>query len=324
LFLAFARWPDFFVAHFTVMGAPLIFVKSDVAGGFMVAGVFWFLAKHGQGGKLLWLAFAGINLVGVALSNSRAALVALGVACVWLAACRDWRWLRPIAAMAAAGLLVILVVAAVSDKPWTQSMAYRLCESAASTVDFKGTKSYESADLGDKPDNNLFRTTWWRTVIDETWEKGRWLGLGFGYDLADQFSRIYYADGSEEFTARSPHNFLLTVFGRMGLVGLALLLALLATIAGRTWRAGRKAAQGRTDGTVFLLWLGGWGIFTSACFGVVLEGPMGAVVFWTILGLASATSAAEQEQPEAEDTASRAPTAADSPAAPLPKAGAAV
>jgi hypothetical protein len=29
-------------------------------------------------------------------------------------------------------------------------------------------------------------------------------------------------------------------------------------------------------------------VFLSACFGVVLEGPMGAVVFWTTLGMASA------------------------------------
>jgi len=325
VFLVFARWPDFFVAHFTVMGAPLIFVKSDVAGGFMVAGVFWFLARYGRGKRWHWVLLAGINLIGVALSNSRAALVALVVVCVWLAVCRDWRRLRPIGAMAAAALLVLFTAAIVSNKPWTQSPGYRLYESVASIMDYAGSKSYESADLGDKPDNNLFRTTWWRIVVDETWEKGRWLGLGFGYDLADQFTRIYYAEDSEEFTVRSPHNFLLTVFSRMGMVGLALLLALLATMAERTWHAGRDAAQGRTDGRAFSLWLGGWGIFTSACFGVVLEGPMGAVVFWTLLGLANATSAAELEPREAEDAAHPAPTSADSPAAaPLPNAGTAV
>ena len=324
VFLVFARWPDFFVAHFTVMGTPLIFVKSDVAGGFMVAGIFWFLARYGRSGNWYWMVLAGINLVGVALSNSRAALVALVVVCVWPAACRDWRQLRPIGAMAAAALLVLLTVAIVSNKPWTQSPGYRLYESAASIVDYTGSKSYESVDLGDKPDNNLFRTTWWRTVIDETWEKGRWLGLGFGYDLADQFTRIYYAEDSEEFTVRSPHNFLLTVFSRMGMVGLVLLLALLATMAGHTWRAGRDAAQGRTDGRVFSLWLGSWGIFTCACFGVVLEGPMGAGVFWIILVMASATSAAEPEPLEAEDAAGDAPTPADSPAASLPNAGAAL
>jgi hypothetical protein len=28
-------------------------------------------------------------------------------------------------------------------------------------------------------------------------------------------------------------------------------------------------------------------MFVCACFGVVLEGPMGAVIFWTLLGMAS-------------------------------------
>jgi hypothetical protein len=28
-------------------------------------------------------------------------------------------------------------------------------------------------------------------------------------------------------------------------------------------------------------------VWTSACFGIVLEGPMGAVIFWTVLGLAN-------------------------------------
>ena len=327
VFLAFSRWPDFFVAHFTVMGTPVIFVKSDVAGGFMVAGVFWFLVKHGQRGKLLWLVLAGTNLIGVVLSNSRAALVALGVVCIWLTACRDWRRLRPVAAMAATGLLALLIVAAVNGKPWTQSAAYRLYESTASIVDFTGTKSYISADLEDKPDNNQFRTTWWQAVIAETWENGRWLGLGFGHDLADQFTRVYYAEGSEEFATRSPHNFPLTVLGRMGMVGLALLIALLAMIGGRTWQAGRDAVQGRTDGANFSLWLGAWAIFTGACFGVVLEGPMGAVVFWTMLGLANASIAAEREPGDADDAigaTAAVSTSADSPAAPLPNVGTAV
>jgi hypothetical protein len=43
-----------------------------------------------------------------------------------------------------------------------------------------------------------------------------------------------------------------------------------------------------TDAGTAGLWCAAWVILVSACFGVVLEGPMGAVVFWTILGLASA------------------------------------
>jgi hypothetical protein len=67
-------------------------------------------------------------------------------------------------------------------------------------------------------------------------------------------------------------------------------------------------------------------LLVAACFGVVLEGPMGAAVFWTILGLASATSTSERERRDAQDALNAPDDAlvADSPAAPLPNAGTAV
>jgi hypothetical protein len=39
-----------------------------------------------------------------------------------------------------------------------------------------------------------------------------------------------------------------------------------------------------------------WAIFGSACFGVVLEGPMGAIVFWTLLGVANARTLDESTE----------------------------
>jgi hypothetical protein len=71
----------------------------------------------------------------------------------------------------------------------------------------------------------------------------------------------------------------------MGAVGLASLLALVAVLGVRTWRVVRDPA---VDPAALGLWAAVWVIFVSACFGVVLEGPMGAVVFWSLLGLACA------------------------------------
>ena len=39
-------------------------------------------------------------------------------------------------------------------------------------------------------------------------------------------------------------------------------------------------------------------IFISACFGVILEGPMGAAVFWTLLGLANSAGDHSNEHAE--------------------------
>ncbi|MBI4621987.1 MAG: O-antigen ligase family protein [Verrucomicrobia bacterium] len=315
IFLAFARWPDFFVNNLSVRGVPLVYVKSDVQAGLLIAGTYWFLHRYVSSRRLGWLLLAATNLLGVLSANSRAALVAFGVTCLWLVACRDWRILRPIAALGAVGLAVLLTLPIVTQRPWKESIAYRFYESAASIGDTQGARSYETADLGDKPDNNRFRLTWWRIVVGETWSEGRWTGLGFGYDLSDQFLRIYYAESSEEFSTRSPHNYPLTVFARTGLIGVGLLLVCLAGITMRTWRAGRRAAQSDQPSEPFAMWVGTWGIFVSACFGVVLEGPMGAVVFWTLLGMANAAGSepAPTSEPALPDPA---PDLRDAPSAP--------
>jgi hypothetical protein len=71
----------------------------------------------------------------------------------------------------------------------------------------------------------------------------------------------------------------------MGVLGLAAFLALVAAMAMRTWRALRNMDTLFTSGP---WWCAAWVILVCACFGVVLEGPMGAVVFWTMLGVANA------------------------------------
>jgi O-antigen ligase len=209
-------------------------------------------------------------------------------------------------------LAVLTIQALVFGRGFTSTPLYRLYESVLSIGDYRSSRTYE-ADLGDKPDNNQFRLVWWRAVVDETWSDGRWLGLGYGHDLAGEFVRIYYADAAEDFSARSPHNFLLTVFGRMGLVGFSGFAMIIFLIARRTWRAGQYARANPEESEPLLLWLTGWMILSSACFGVVLEGPMGAMVFWTSLGLANARMVAVRAR-----ATEPAPVAESSEALPAP------
>lgn len=300
VFLAFNKWPEFFVSKFTLGGAPLVFMKSDVQAGLLTAGTFWFLHRYASTRRFPWLLLSAINILGVVFANNRAGLVALCSCCLWLLVCRDWKMFRPIAALAAIGIFCLVSTPLITQTPWKQGLAYRFYETATSITDLSGTQSLESADLNDKPDNNLFRLTWWRSVAEETWFEDRWIGLGFGYNLSDKFVRVYYAEGGEDFSARSPHNYPLTVLGRTGLVGLILLAGCLTIIAVRTWRAGRGAARSGIPSERFALLVGAWGIFVSACFGVVLEGPMGAAIFWTLLGMASAADQAEDAAAETE------------------------
>lgn len=120
-------------------------------------------------------------------------------------------------------------------------------------------------------------------MVLETIEGNPWFGLGFGSDLASRFVVEYFPEQDDEFDVRSPHNVVLTLFGRVGLAGAVPFLAILGLTAWRIIRSARRrdAATG--------LWGAAWIVLISACFGVVLEGPMGAVIFWSALGLASAT-----------------------------------
>jgi O-antigen ligase len=287
-FAAFQLWPDFLIEHLTLNGIPLIYIKVDIASGFLVAAVFWFLHAYVSKGGWPNLVIAAANLAGVLMSNSRAAVTALAVdvallAVVW-AAFRSGRMLRWFAIFGAVGAFALVADALVPREPGNVSHLYRLYERARTMVDLSGTYVPQTADLIDKPDNNLFRLVWWKEVISETTEANPWLGLGFGHDLAERFAKVYYPEETEEFSVRSPHSIIVSVYARMGLLGLALGLGLVVAAAAQTWRD----ISLRADHQPHPAWLGTWAILILACFGVVLEGPMGAVVFWILFGLANA------------------------------------
>jgi O-Antigen ligase len=318
--IAFSVAPQFFLTMLTWRGVPLVFQKDDLAAAFLASGVFYLWAWREAGGHRAWLIPAAASLLlSATVSSPRAAMVGITmVTAMWLLA-RRVKLLAFQLGVIAVVLLVTLPFLSFLNKDLKETPVYSAYEHAISIFDYNGTGTYLHTDSGDPSDNNRFRRVWWRSVADETMERSPFFGLGFGADLAARFLTNYDLVGAEEFTARSPHSVIMTVFGRMGTLGLLLFLTIAAMLARSTTLAFR-----RRDFAAMGLWSVVWVLWFSACFGVVLEGPMGAVVFWTVLGMAHAASATEQEQPAAEAAASRAPTAADSPAAPLPNARAAV
>lgn len=278
--LAFIEWPALVSSAITVAGAPLIFIKTDVAGGMMAAGMLWFIHRYTIDRRWYWIAIAALNAVGLAQSNSRAAFVALGTGLLcfaWLRARRLFNVFGALVLLAA----VLLAVDAVRRPTGQAGPLVRLAEFAVSIVDVEGSYSPVSADLGDKADNIRFRMVWWESIVRETLHQNPWFGLGFGRDIAEQFVRIYYPGGGDDFTARSPHNFVLTVFARLGFAGIAALVFLALTmwldlLGAAGWKRDKLALPGRVVA---------WMILAMACFGVVLEGPMGAIPFWILLGL---------------------------------------
>jgi hypothetical protein len=278
-------FPDFLIEHFTWRGIPIIFQKSDLVAMSLAAGFFWFWTRRNPGGRYVWplLAAASLLLIGV-MASPRAAMAAAAITTlIWLLAGR-WRIAAAQLAIVVGGSAVALAVLGLAGRDLRTSAPYSAYEHAISIFDPGGTGSYINAESGDPGSNNRFRLIWWTDVCDETFHTNPVFGLGFGSDLTARFLADYDLLSDETFSARSPHSMIVTTFGRMGFLGLAIWLAVSAAMARVVWRLFRS---GDPDGlglasAACVIWI-------SACVGVVLESPMGAVIFWTVLGLANSS-----------------------------------
>jgi len=250
----------------------------------LVAGVFLsFTVLHGR--KWLQLgALASLQAILLSIQSSRAAIVALGVSSVWWCLARNWNYIRAQGALAICGILVLFTLSAVSPEKGLRDRLDEITRRIVSIADISGRTTYENEEHGYLSDNNRFRMIWWRQVAKEVFETSPVIGLGFGYDLSRGFVRAYDQDFGENFSARSPHSILFTALGRMGLVGLIAWLAIALSMAFATFRAIRNPGWEGVEALGW--WSATWALMVSSCFGVVLEGPMGAVLFWTLLGIA--------------------------------------
>lgn len=292
-------FPDFFLTKFVFRGVPLIYFKGDLVLTFMTVSAL-LLALFVRPAQRRWAwPLAGLELLYVLGGANRASMLGMFAALAWLAFSTQRRFVLLQAALFAGALFLLCGAALLLENNLAQQKFAGLVERVASLGDLRGVGNYVSDESNMKGDNNRFRTVWWRAVIDETMEVNPAFGLGFGYDLTRNFLREFNPDMAEEFTARSPHSIAVSAFGRMGFAGLAVFLVFCAVLALRTWRAMRKVT---TEPHTLGLWACAWVILVSACFGVVLEGPMGAVVFWTLLGLANAAPLAPTASAGAPDT----------------------
>jgi hypothetical protein len=276
-------FPTFFFDHFTWRGIPVIYQKSDLIATSLAAGFFWLWTRRNPKGRFVWplLAAASILLIGIMVSP-RAAMAATAITtALWLAS-GHWRIAAALAGIVAGASALTLAGLSLAGRDLRTSAPYSAFEHARSIFDPEGTGSYVNAESGDPGDNNRFRWIWWRDVCSETLSTNPVFGLGFGSDLAARFLADYDLLADETFSARSPHSMAVTTFGRMGFVGLAAWLAVSACMARLVWRLFRRGTPDDLGlaSVTCVIWI-------SACVGVVLESPMGAVIFWTTLGLAN-------------------------------------
>ncbi|MGY6024255.1 O-antigen ligase family protein [Streptomyces spinosirectus] len=106
------------------------------------------------------------------------------------------------------------------------------------------------------------------------------IGVGFGPDFL-QLSNGDLPIG-RGIGVRSPHNYLVTCFARLGFVGLAVVVALLARLLTITVRTVRTGPPDELTALCVLLVLS---LLIAALLGVILESPFGAAPFFWAAGI---------------------------------------
>ncbi len=139
-----------------------------------------------------------------------------------------------------------------------------------------------------------WRLVWWENIYDKVIHTDPAFGLGFGESL--HVYQPLLADLDEEFMVRSPHNFNVTIFARLGIVGLLVWGTIFflgtGTLFRRIWRGsirGQPYSPERRDELTFWLVMLVATVVNSS-FGVLMEGPVLGIWFWFALGFALARS----------------------------------
>lgn len=127
------------------------------------------------------------------------------------------------------------------------------------------------------------RLNTWKGVISWTTESDvrLFFGAGMGIDFLAESGTLKNLEGSDYDNVRSPHNYYVGTFARLGLLGLLLVLMAILSAIASTIRNRRAIAE---DEFLRMSALTLLAILPVASLGVVLESPFGAVPFWWAVG----------------------------------------
>lgn len=133
----------------------------------------------------------------------------------------------------------------------------------------------------------------WETVIGWTNEDPvrAVVGSGFGNDFLESSGTKQFLEGTTYTNVRSPHNWFVGIYARLGVVGFALSLLWVAQLAWIAWR--QRQTVGEDDLLAFST-LTVAAIIPVATLGVVLESPFGAIPFFWAAGVLMASRGAIQ------------------------------
>jgi hypothetical protein len=238
-----------------------------------------------------WVVYGATNRGGML-----SALLGIGVVSLLRPATK---WYRPVV-LGTALMGLLTVTGATISLSFTERdiSAQQLVSNVQSIFTDEGPGQQEATES--------WRKDWWAMILGYTFGGEHfWVGKGYGVNLA--LDDGIAVPSPDEQPLRSPHNSSMTILARSGVPGLILWLAFLMSFGGMLVK--KALTGGRTDpeGARYALWLlAYWLAFLlNSNFDVFLEGPMGGVWFWSLIGMTLAYFRGRKLMPRANGTRAR-------------------
>lgn len=133
------------------------------------------------------------------------------------------------------------------------------------------------------------RAAAWQGVIEWTQADAvrTVVGSGFGNNILTESGTRRLLEGTTFTNVRSPHNYFVGAYARLGFIGLMFVLTIMVQVLTCIWRRRREALDDPLFAATALMFVA---IIPVASLGVVLEAPFGAIPFWWSAGMLLAVS----------------------------------
>ncbi len=146
---------------------------------------------------------------------------------------------------------------------------------------------------GDLGGTKEWRLLMWATIINDVTSEPNlfFKGIGLGPSLLKIYDEFEIAEADESKITKHPHNFIINIFARLGIFGfisiMLILLYVIYTIY-NFYQIPRKLLFNEKFKIYAILLIFVVAALFNSNFDIYLEGPMGAIPFWCMLGFAYA------------------------------------